>query len=102
MQGKIRKEEEKGCKEMLTSEEIRNLVQNALVGSINSIVRKLDPFTGDPSKDMMRWLEDFECYANVSGWSSSLKANKLPLYIWEDAREWHTINSRKLLGTEEE
>src|SRR6266481_663998 len=51
----------------------------------------LERFTGEADK-VLPWLEDYNLYADQTGWTEAIKITKLPMYLKDYARDWFINN----------
>ena len=76
----------------LTPAEVKALVREAIASSMNNNpTKKIETFDGSKQKDVVKWLEEYEYFANAYGWPDEAKVIKLPLYLSSYARDWYTV-----------
>ncbi|RWS01024.1 hypothetical protein B4U79_16779, partial [Dinothrombium tinctorium] len=74
-----------------TTDDLRQLVSEAVSNSSFNAPRKIEPFSGAPHKDVIKWLDEFEYYATAVNWTDDVKKLKLPFFLSDLARDWYTV-----------
>ena len=50
----------------------------------------LEKFMGDHNRDIISWLESFDCYAAFHNWSDECKSAALPLFLENSAKIYYS------------
>lgn len=74
-----------------TTDQLKSLFEDA-ISSFTPVSGRIEPFSGHRSKDVIKFLEDFEFLCLANKWSTdSQKLSRFPLYLTDSARDWYII-----------
>jgi hypothetical protein len=80
----------------LSATDIRDLVNDAIKMSMASIsTLNLKPFTGYDSRELEKWLREFEYHAEANNWDDAIKMRKFPIYLRDYGLLWYDQNVKR-------
>jgi hypothetical protein len=80
----------------LTARDIRDIVSDVVRVSLttNSSLR-LEPFSGRDSRELVKWLREFEYHADANNWDDAVKLRKFPTYLRDYGLLWYDQNVKR-------
>jgi hypothetical protein len=77
----------------LTARDIKDVVSDVVRMSLtdNSSLR-LDPLSGRDTRELIKWLREFEYHADANNWDDAAKLRKFPTYLRDYGLFWYDQN----------
>jgi hypothetical protein len=83
----------------LTARDIKDIVTDVVRMSLttNSSLR-LEPFSGRDTRELIKWLREFEYHADANNWDDAAKLRKFPTYLRDYGLLWYDQNVKRAVS----
>jgi hypothetical protein len=83
----------------LTARDIKDIVTDVVRMSLttNSSLR-LEPFSGRDTRELIKWLREFEYHADANNWDDAAKLRKFPTYLRDYGLLWYDQNVKRAVA----
>jgi transposase InsO family protein len=80
----------------LSARDIKDIVTDVVRMSLttNSSLR-LEPFSGRDTRELIKWLREFEYHADANNWDDAAKLRKFPTYLRDYGLLWYDQNVKR-------
>jgi hypothetical protein len=80
----------------LIARDIKDIVTDVVRMSLttNKSLR-LEPFSDRDTRELIKWLREFEYHADVNNWDDAAKTRKFPTYLGDYGFLWYDQNVKR-------